>query len=462
MKQIIQWAIATDKGRSEAASSAQLINLYAEALPSGAKSNVVLYRTPGLALHTTIPTTPIVNIKRMNDVLYVATNTNLYKLNDNGSYVDLGALTLNDSVQSAENGTHLVFVDGVSGYAYSKADGLQQFSGDGWYPSDTVTQQDGYFIFVRKGTQEFFISQLLSVVFDPSDYASAEANTDILLASLSDHRELWNFGSASIEVWYNSGNADFPFERLQGASIEKGVSAIGSIAKVDNSIVWIGDDRIIYRASGYIPVRISTNAVEFDIRDGVISDATSYSYTDEGHTFYVLTFPTKNKTWCYDFSTGLWHERSSSIFGRQIPSCYEYCYNKHFVGDFNSGNVYMLDMNALTDNDDPIIRTAISPVIQASRNRMIIDSLEINIQAGVGTVSGQGEDPQAMLQWSNDNGKNWSNEHWRKMGKLGKYLTRIKWNRLGMFRQRIFKLVISDPVDVVIIEAVMEARSVDN
>ena len=84
------------------------------------------------------------------------------------------------------------------------------------------------------------------------------------------------------------------------------------------------------------------------------------------------------------------------------------------------------------------------------------------MESGVGAVTGTGNDPQAMLQFSDDGGKTWSSETWAKtnIGAIGEYLTRVQWNRLGMFRQRQFKLTISDPVKVVILGAYAEIENV--
>lgn len=458
MKIPIQWAVGSHKGRSEKANGSRLVNLFAEALPQDSKSSVVLYGTPGTAVFSKLPTYPILGMQVMNNELYAVTNSNLYKVNKDGSYLDLGAIKITGRVSSATNGIDIVIVDGSHGYSYNKDNGIKVLGGDGWYPANTVTYQDGYFVFNRIGTGQFFLSKLLSTEFDALDYASAEGAPDDTVAVISDHRELWVFGERSTEVWYNSGDPDFPFERMQGAFVERGIAAAHSAAKIDNSVFWLGDDRIIYRANGYLPQRISTHAVEYSIRSGKVDDAFSYTYDDEGHKFYLITFPSQNITWCFDVSTGLWHERSHYQWGRHHSNCYAKCFGRNLVGDFQNGYVYELSMNSMIDDSDPIVREAVSPPIHAMRNNISMSSFEIDMESGIGLTYGQGDDPQAMLSWSDDGGKTWSNEHWASIGKIGEYLTRVKWNRLGMFRQRQMKVVISDPVPVVFISAFAEVK----
>jgi hypothetical protein len=67
-----------------------------------------------------------------------------------------------------------------------------------------------------------------------------------------------------------------------------------------------------------------------------------------------------------------------------------------------------------------------------------------------------------MLRWSNDGGSTWSNEHWRTIGKIGRYRDRAIWRRLGMARDRVFEVSISDPVRAVVISAELRTSSGDN
>jgi hypothetical protein len=196
---------------------------------------------------------------------------------------------------------------------------------------------------------------------DPLDFASAEGAPDQLISVNVDHREAWLFGTGTIEVWYNAGTADFPLQRIQGAFNELGCAAVYSVAKLDNTLFWLGSDArgsgVVYRAVGYRGERISTHAVEFAIQNySVISDAVAYSYQQEGHKFYVLTFPTAGATWVFDTSTGAWHERASLInghFGRHRSNCQMNFNNEIIVGDYENGNIYAFDLDVYADDTIP-------------------------------------------------------------------------------------------------------------
>lgn len=211
---------------------------------------------------------------------------------------------------------------------------------------------------------------------------------------------------------------------------------------------------------GYTPVRISTHAVEFAIQGySDVSDAFAYSYQAEGHSFYVLTFPAGNATWVYDVSTQLWHERAyrdptTGALGRHRSNCHMYFGGEHVVGDYENGNIYALDLDCYTDNGNilPAIRAA-GHVADSDYMFLYWHSMQVDIEAGVGLVTGQGIAPVIMLDWSDDGGHTWSNEKWASMGAIGKYSARAIWKRLGRSRDRIPRITITDPVKRVILGA---------
>lgn len=460
MRLPIPFAIASNKSRSKAVNNTRLVNLFAESAPQDSKAPIVVYGTPGTMPLTMLPTAPVLGMLLMDERCYAVTKTKLYEVRKNGQYKELGDVNFSGRVSMATNGFQLVMVDGSNGYAFEHTKGMRDLSEvEAWYPANTVTYQDGYFIFNRKDTGQFFLSDLLSIQFDALKFATAEGAPDDANVVISKKRELWVFGPDSIEVWYNSGDPDFPFERMQGAFIDRGTRSPQSVVKLDDSVFFLGTDGMIYRTNGYQPIRVSTHAVENDISKGRVDDAFAFSYVDKGHSFYQITFPSQKKTWCFDVATGLWHERSHFQWGCHHANCHVYFANMHLVGDFQNGYIYHLTHDYYKDHNDTIRRVAISPTVHNGKQTLFQSELELDMQSGVGLTRGQGENPQAALRYSDDGGETWSNERKASIGKRGNYLTRVRWTRLGSFRQRMFEVVITDPVPVVIISAYAEVTS---
>jgi hypothetical protein len=332
----------------------------------------------------------------------------------------------------------------------------------------TVAYLDGYFIFNPPNSQRFYLTALLDgTSVDPLDFASAEGSSDGLVALIVDHRELWLFGTDSIEVWYDAGLSDFPFVRIQGAFNELGCAAPYSVAKLDNGLFWLGSDArgkgIVYRAEGYTGKRMSTHAVEWQIQQyGDISDAIGYTYQQDGHAFYVLIFPSANTTWVFDVATQAWHERAGFVngdFTRHRSNCQMAYNNEVIVGDYQNGNIYSFDLDVYADNGQiqKWLRSwRALPTGQNNLKRTTQHSMQLDCETGVGLNVGQGEDPQAMLRWSDDGGHTYSNEHWKSLGKIGVFQRRAIWRRLGMtlkLRDRVYEVSGTDPVKIAIVGA---------
>ena len=459
--------------RSVNAADNRMVNLYPEATPDGGKTAAFLTRCPGLELLQTIGTGPIRALwahQTNGSDFYVVSGNEVYKLDGmTAAPTFLGNVTGTGPVSIADNGTQLFFACNPDSYIYNEVTNVFQQITDPDFPGAvTVGYLDGYFVFNQPDSQKVWVTSLLDgLSIDPLDFASTEGSPDGLVAINVDHREAWMFGTDSIEVWYDAGLADFPLTRIQGAFNEIGCVAAFSVAKLDNGLFWLGTDArgqgIVYRANGYTGQRVSTHAIEYAIaqyRD--ISDAIAYTYQQEGHAFYVLTFPTGNATWVYDVATQAWHERAgwyNGSFTRHRSNCQCNYEGNTIVGDFENGNIYKMTLNVYADNDQPQKWLRSWRALPSGTNnlkRTAHHSLQLDCESGTGLTTGQGDDPQVMLRWSDDGGHTWSNEHWAPMGKIGAYYQRVFWRRLGMtlkLRDRVYEVSGTDPVPVAVMGA---------
>jgi hypothetical protein len=134
-----------------------------------------------------------------------------------------------------------------------------------------------------------------------------------------------------------------------------------------------------------------------------------------------------------------------------------FAYGKHVVGDYSNGNLYVMEDDVYLDGTLPIVRQRTTPHLADSMRKLFFSKLQIDMEFGVGLDgSGQGSDPKAMMQYSNDGGKSWTGWRLASIGKLGAYATRCIWRMLGSAYQRTFRIRITDPVKVRIISSDIE------
>ena len=320
------------------------------------------------------------------------------------------------------------------------------------YPDDGATSidySDGYFVWSQADSAQFFLCDLYNgTVIDPLDFATAESDPSDLLRVIVSHRELVLLKKTRIEVWANTGAFPFPYERIPGAVIERGTAAGLSAAKLDSSVFWLGDDRIVYRSQGYQPIRISEHWLEEAIRTGDVSDAFGMTYSQGGHTFYILTFPTLGFTVAYDAVTTKWHHRQSGTSLDKAVwrvNCLAVAFGKVFAGTDN-GHVCEVDMDTYVEAGDAIRRVGRTPPLFGEGKRVRMTEVELECELGVGRTSGQGLAPEVVLRWSDDGGKSWGNERRADLGATGQTGSRALFRRLGSFRQRTLEFASSDPV----------------
>lgn len=490
--------------RSVNAADNRMVNLFPEVIPEGGKEPAYLQRAPGLVTLTTLGAgdQPVRGLWVVGGYLYAVCGDKFYQIDTSYTATVKGTVGGSGPVSMTDNGTQIAIAANGPGYIYNVTTDAFTAITDPDYPGAVnVNYLDGYFVFNQPNSQLIWVTTLLDgLSIDPLDFASAEGSPDGVVGTIVDHRELWVFGTNSVEVWYNAGTADFPLQRIQGAFNEIGCAAAYSIAKMDNGLFWLGKDArghgIVYRANGYTGQRISTHAVEWQIQQySDFSDAIGYTYQQDGHSFYVLIFPSANTTWVYDVATQAWHERAGWVNGnwtRHRSNCQAFFNDETIVGDFENGKLYAMRPDVYDDagvTQRWLRSWRALPTGQNNLNRTAQHSLQLDCETGVGlsgyptvenillltetndvltTEAGdplisdeqslltQGSDPEVMLRWSDDGGHTWSYEHWRKMGKLGQYGYRTYWRRLGMtlrLRDRVYEVSGTDPVKLYILGA---------
>lgn len=454
----INLAQHTYEDRSSAVSVQRLVNLYMEPKPPESKVQWALHGTPGLRLWTT--SSGIAGCRGMcvmGDYLFAVMGSSLYAYDSTKVETYIGAISGIELVGMATNGTQVVIVSDIEIYIATLTSLVTATVSNAL----GVAFQDGYMLFAERNSQKLFISGLQdATAYDPTEFTLVNAEPDNNAGIANVLRETVVFGKRSAQIYYNSGQADFPFTRTQSGVIPRGTISPRSVASYQGTVMWLGDDLRVYAIRNSGIEAISTPALDVSIAACTgHSGAHAFIYSQEGHIFYCLTL--NEATFCFDATTDRWHERESYGLNYWRARCHAFYMQSNLVGDAFNGNIYELDLDYYTDNGEAIRREVVAPAIHAAEKRAQIHEVELTAEVGVGLIAGQGSNPIVMLDWSDDGGRTWSNQHDAKLGPIGEYKQRVKWTRLGQFRSRSIRFAISDPVKVAFLTAFIEVEGAD-
>lgn len=467
--------------RNAASSLQRCINLFPEINPANIKPPMPFthFPTPGLVVLAQLAAGAARGYYRAsNGALYVVIGSVLYLIGSDLSAKNLGTLSVRTTpVSMADNGLALVIVDGShDGWTVDLATQVfGEITGDGWQGANTVRYISTYFVFNAPDTPQMYISLsnvtaallIAGNAFDALDFADKTGYPDDIVAVDVLHEEVWLIGSQKTSIYYNSGAADFTFSELPGAFIEHGCAARFSVVVSDVSLYWLAQDKegqaVVVRTEGYQTVRISTHAIEAEIQAyAKIDDAVAYSYQQAGHTFYVLSFPTADKTWVYDASTQQWHERvstdSNGAHHRHSGFMGGAAYGRVMVIDNLTGALYAFDPDTMTDGGNRVLRLRQFPQIVDENKRITYWSFIADMEVGNPSQIA-GADLEITLRYSDNRGRSWSEPLLQTMGAEGEYDTSILWTQLGQGRNRVFELSWDAPIKTTLNGAYYEAEA---
>jgi len=361
-----------------------------------------------------------------------------------------------DQLAVVENGRlWIVTTDGTM------TDYTEQFPGT---RIGSIAYQDGYFVGHEIGTGNWYESDIYDgASWNGSDYAITAGNSDNLVRLLSDHREIWAMGEKTCEVYYNSGASDFSFSRVPGGFVEKGLAGPLAVAKKDNTLFFLTHDRTFVRIDGYVPRIIGTRHIADAIQGyDRVDDCIAFTYAISGGEFVAFVFPDAKTTWEYNIATQLWHERRSYLqapgdYTQWRANCHAVFNSVNVVGDFLDGVIYEIDPDTYDEGGEPLIFERVSPPVESNRNRVIHHAVEFEFETGVGLITGQGSDASLMMDYSDDDGSTWKGHRTGSIGEIGERLHRVRFNRLGSSRKRLYRLRISDPIKRVLCGAYIDA-----
>jgi hypothetical protein len=454
------------KDRSKPLSSQETRGFYHELVESG-KDKYVIKSFPGQNNLNSTDAGTDRGMHQMSEIAYRVVGNSLFEVNANGLHTNRGEVLGVDRCIFADDGVNLYIVTDGFVYQYSTDTNLTI--------RVTDVSIDGALSVAFINNQFAYTFPLLTVFSDVGDGSSAsslnavgeESDPDELVRDYTFDQVLYRFGKRTCPNWYNSGVGTPPFDRIEGQIINVGLGAIHSVNNSKEFIYWLGSDLQVYRARGGQEQVISTAAISGAIQGySYAGDAFGEIFTLDNKTIYVLTFPVANKTWCLIEELGVngWFELSEGVTnGRYNAGSILEVYNKILIGDRSNGNVNELDFNTYDQAGDPWRRRRVMASINGDAlgkkgHRVQMSRMEFIIETGTGLLTGQGDDPQIMLEASYDGGRSWDTGTWLKIGRLGEFNIRAEWYSMKSFYDMIVRLTTSDPVAFNLYSAAIDIR----
>lgn len=439
------------------ASAQRCVNLVPEINPGDSETPVTHNLRPGLRSFAVPGVAGLGRgaYRATNGELFIVVGTGVYFVSSLGVATLLGSIAAGTSIcYMVDDTSTMLLADGsVTGYEIVLTTHTFSAIADvNFLGANRFDFLDTFVLSNVPATQEFQSTLSNVLTWDPLYFASKTGFSDLLVTLAVVHREIWLLGSLTSEVWFNAGNAGFPFAIFPGVFFQHGIAALASLATHGENLFWLeqdkNGDRIVVEGKQYAVDRISTYAIEQELKKyTVVSDAVGFCYKQKGHIFYVLTFPTADKTWVYDKQTLLWHEETwidaNGLEHRSRLVAAANAYDKNLGLDWETGTVYVIDPTVYTDMEQPIVRRRGFPHMVSQGNQVSYGSFRADMQAG--EALDNATDTSVFLRFSDDRGKTWGNPLEQSLGAGGKFLVQPQWWRLGRARDRVFEIFWSAP-----------------
>ncbi len=453
------------QSRSKPLSSQQTKNFYHQVVEEG-KEQYVLYSFPGLSNKGSVSAGDDRGTRNALGKAFRIVGDILYSFTATGIHTEIGTIDGTSRCILSDDGINLIIVvPAEKVYIYNGAT-LSEITDTNIRKALAVTFINNQMVYTFKNL--FVIADVGNPdVASGLNAANAESQPDDLVRAYAFQQSVYMFGEHSTEPWWNSGTGNPPFDRIDGQIFEVGCAAIHSIAHTDDAIYWLGDDNAIYQATGGTKSRVSSVAISHALSTySDIDDAFAYTFTMEGQNFYLITFPTANKTWCLNESLGNkgWFELSSGTDdGKYQGSSLINVYGENYVCDIDNGNVYTLDLDNLTNNGDILHRRRVTSSINGKMlgkpgSRVQMSRLELLMETGSGVIAGQGDKAQIQFEVSYDGGRSWIPKGWGIVGRLGQFVLKVEMFNLDSFYDCIVRLTTSDPIPYHIYSATADIR----
>lgn len=389
------------------------------------------------------------------DKFYRVVGTRFYEVLSDGTHTDLGFIPGSFRCILKAIGSQVIIVNGGGLVYVWDGTTLTQNTDINLGLPKSVTVLNNQAIYDAGSGQGFDVSDVgTPAIINGLNNAQAESDPDGLKLVYGYVETLYLMGKHTTELWWNSGQGNPPFDKIQGAVKNVGIEAIYSAADNPEFIFFLGTDKQVHTLTGgssAVDTVISTPEMAKEFAGySKTDDAIGWTMLLEKQWFYVLTFPTQDITWVFPVG-GEWFQWGSSLTGRIRANSYVNVFGKHLVADYNGAKIYELDAETYTDAGEAIVRTRCSAPIHGglmnqAGKEFEINELKIFLETGVGLVSGQGSDPVISVAFSKDGGRTFGTERFVKTGKLNNTRKEVILKNCGRYVDCSIRLRVSDPI----------------
>ena len=472
--------------RSPLANAQRCVNLFPEQNPKDSPVPVTHYQRPGLRAVSRPPASGRGRgiWRASNGLGCCVVGQDFYIIDEKWNFVSKGTLQVTGSniCSFVDNGIQGLLVDGSPvGYTVQVNDFSGEFSplvdSTGIFTgADRVDYMDTFIVWNVPGTNQFGSTLSNEISFSATYLAAKTTYPDLLQSVIVNRHELILVGQVKSEVWYDAGLALFPFSELPGAYFEHGTCAKYSVAAQDINVFWLGQNSqgqgIVFMARGYDCRRVSNYALEFALRKikqifgpEALNDAVGWFYQTDGHTFYVLTFPTGDQTWALDLTSMEWHQLawmdSQGGLHRHRGISSALINNTIVCQDWETGAIYQIDpgyyFDDVVENNPSLISFIrgfphlvegevslgienLNRPVPSTGKRLLHKSFMLNMECGEAPLDVNGNPGMVTLRWSDDRGKSFQSTVLASGGAPGEYNTFPLWRGMGIARDRVYEV----------------------
>lgn len=355
----------------------------------GTRTPKMLRGAPGLVTFSaSMPESPVRGLYVAEGRLFAVVGTTLYSIGTDGAATSLGTIPGVARCVFTHNqvtgGNQVVIGNGQSGYVYDTVAGtLEQITDDGFPGLRSVDFIDQYVIGVEPFGRYWSHSDLADAKsYSTLDRAEAEKAPDRIMQAIVIGSDVLVLGERTGQFFANTGAATGTFQNRPGTELNIGAASPWTACRLDNTVYWLGNDGSVYRLAGYQAQRISTHALEQAISRSGMADAYAFTFEDQGHKCYLLTFP-DGMTWCYDAGSGEWTRRESYGLNRWRVSALVK-WGRHWIaGDYVNGRLYQLDWRVQNEAGEPLERRRVTGILHDDQNRLIVNGVEFLFDTGM-------------------------------------------------------------------------------